>query len=141
MFFYLLFLFTVVPIVELYLLIRVGQYLGALTTVMIVIFTGMVGAYLARMEGLRVLLGVQRDMQEGRMPAEKLLDGFLILIGGILLITPGILTDIVGFLLVIPASRALIKVWVRRRIQTIIQNQSGVIEVNQYYTEDDNKGP
>lgn len=136
MFFYLLLLFTIVPLVELYVLIRVGAYLGVFTTVAIVIFTGIVGAYMARMEGLRVLFGLQRDMQEGKMPTEGLLDGVLILIGGVLLITPGILTDIVGFALVIPSSRAVLKVWVRRRIQDIIQQRDGVITVNDYYTED-----
>ena len=132
MFFYLVLLFTIVPIVELYFLIRVGQYLGAANTVMIVIFTGIFGAFLARMEGLRVLYSVQKDLQEGRMPASQLLDGAMILIGAVLLITPGLLTDGVGFLLVIPQSRAFIKVWLKQYLQKIIDSKEGVITVEGY---------
>ncbi|MFH1622207.1 MAG: FxsA family protein [Candidatus Omnitrophota bacterium] len=138
MFFYLIVLFTIIPIVELYLLIRVGQYLGASTTIMIVIFTGIFGAYFARLEGLRVLYSVQKDLQEGRMPTSQLLDGFLILVGAVLLITPGLLTDGIGFLLVIPQSRVFIKVWVKSYLQKIIDRKEGVITVESY-TEDDTK--
>jgi len=136
MFFYLAILFTVVPIVELYFLIRVGQYLGAFSTVMIVIFTGIFGAFLARMEGLRVLYSVQNDLQEGKMPASQLLDGMLILIGAVLLITPGLLTDGIGFALVIPQSRAYIKILVKQYLQKIIDKKEGVITVESY-TEDE----
>lgn len=132
MFFYLVLLFTVVPIFELYLLIKVGQYLGAFTTVMIVIFTGIFGAFLARMEGLRVLYSVQRDMQEGKMPTSQLLDGLLILIGAVLLITPGLLTDVIGFILVIPSTRVLLKVWLKSQLQKMIDKRQGVITVESY---------
>ena len=137
MFFYLVLLFTVVPIFELYLLIRVGQYLGAFTTVMIVIFTGIFGAFLAKMEGLRVLYGVQRDLQEGKMPTSQLLDGLLILIGAVLLITPGLLTDVVGFILVIPSTRALLKVWLKNKLQKIIDKKQGGITVDSYREDED----
>ncbi len=136
MFFYLVILFTVVPIAELYFLIRVGQYLGAFSTVMIVIFTGIFGAFLARIEGLRVLYSVQNDLQEGKMPASQLLDGMLILIGAVLLITPGLLTDGIGFALVIPQSRAYIKILVKQYLQKIIDKKEGVITVESY-TEDE----
>lgn len=137
MFFYLVLLFTIVPIIELYLLIKVGQYLGAFNTVMIVIFTGIFGAYLARLEGLRVLFGVQRDLHDGRMPTERLLDGFLILVGAVLLITPGLLTDALGFLLVIPLTRGLIKVWLKRKLQKIIDDRQGVVTIQGYQEDDD----
>lgn len=129
MFYCLVLLFTVVPIVELYFLIRVGQYLGASTTIMIVVFTGIFGAYLARLEGLRVFYSVQKDMQEGKMPASQILDGLLILIGAVLLITPGFLTDALGFALVIPNTRAFIKVLVKQYMQKIIDKKEGVITV------------
>ncbi|MFC1709237.1 FxsA family protein [Candidatus Omnitrophota bacterium] len=132
MFFYLVLLFTVVPIVELYFLIRVGQYLGAFNAVAIVIFTGIFGAFLARMEGLRVLYNVQKDLQDGKMPTSQLLDGLMILVGAVLLITPGLLTDAVGFLLVIPQSRAFLKVWVKQYLQKIIEKKDGVITVEGY---------
>ncbi|MFC1646490.1 FxsA family protein [Candidatus Omnitrophota bacterium] len=136
MFFYLVLLFTVVPIFELYLLIRVGQYLGPFTTVMIVVFTGIFGAFLARLEGLRVLYSVQRDMQEGKMPTSQLLDGLLILVGAVLLITPGLLTDAIGFILVIPNTRVFVKVWLKQYLQRIIDKKEGVITVDSY-TEDE----
>lgn len=132
MFFYLVIIFTLVPIVELYLLIRVGQYLGASTTIMIVILTGIFGAYLAKMEGLRVLYSVQKDLQEGKMPASQLLDGALILVGSVLLITPGLITDAIGFMLVMPQSRALVKVWLKKYLQKIIDKKEGVITVEGY---------
>ena len=132
MFYYLVLLFTIIPIVELYLLIRVGAYLGASTTIMIVIFTGIFGAYLARLEGLRVLYSVQKDMQEGRMPANQILDGVLILVGAILLITPGLLTDALGLALVFSQTRAFIKVWVKLCIQKNIDKRDDVITVEGY---------
>jgi len=103
---------------------------------MIVIFTGIFGAFLARMEGLRVLYSVQNDLQEGKMPASQLLDGMLILIGAVLLITPGLLTDGIGFALVIPQSRAYIKILVKQYLQKIIDKKEGVITVESY-TEDE----
>ena len=137
MFYYLLFLFTVVPLFELYLLVRVGQYVGAFNTVAIVIFTGIFGAFLAKMEGLRVLYSVQKDLQEGRMPTAQILDGLLILIGAVLLITPGLLTDVVGFILVIPSTRALLKVWLKKQLQKIIDKREGVITVDGYRDNED----
>ncbi|MBL7132282.1 MAG: membrane protein FxsA [Candidatus Omnitrophica bacterium] len=137
MFYYLLFLFTVVPLFELYLLVRVGQYVGAFNTVAIVIFTGIFGAFLAKMEGLRVLYSVQKDLQEGRMPTSQILDGLLILIGAVLLITPGLLTDVVGFILVIPSTRALLKVWLKKQLQKIIDKREGVITVDGYRDNED----
>lgn len=130
MFYYLLFLFTVVPLFELYLLVKVGMYLGALNTIGIVVFTGIFGAFLAKMEGLRVLYNVQRDLQEGRMPTSQLIDGLLILIGAVLLITPGILTDMIGFILVIPSTRVFIKVWIKNYFKKIIDKREGVITVD-----------
>ncbi len=137
MFYYLLFLFTVVPLFELYLLVKVGLYLGAFNTVAIVIFTGIFGAFLAKMEGLRVLYSVQKDLQEGRMPTSQILDGLLILIGAVLLITPGLLTDVVGFILVIPSTRALLKVWLKKQLQKIIDKREGVITVDGYRDNED----
>jgi len=137
MFYYLLFLFTVVPLFELYLLVKVGLYLGAFNTIAIVIFTGIFGAFLAKMEGLRVLYSVQRDLQEGRMPTAQILDGLLILIGAVLLITPGLLTDVVGFILVIPSTRALLKVWLKKQFQKIIDKREGVITVDSYRDNED----
>jgi UPF0716 protein FxsA len=109
MFIRLLLLFTVVPLVELYLLISLGRVIGVATTVLIVIATGALGAILTRIEGLRVLKQVQSELAEGRMPTDRLLDGLLILIAGAVLLTPGLLTDLLGFFLLAPPGRRLIR--------------------------------
>jgi len=132
MFFYLALLFIIVPTMELYILIRVGQHIGAFNTVMIVIWTGVLGALLAKMEGLRVLYSVQKDLQEGRMPASKLLDGLLILIGAVLLIIPGLLTDAIGLALIFPFTRVIIKLWLKRKLQNAIDKKQGFIDVKSY---------
>ncbi|MDD5005297.1 MAG: FxsA family protein [Candidatus Omnitrophica bacterium] len=132
MLFYLILFFTIIPIAEIYVLIKVGQHIGALNTVMIVVFIGLLGIILFRLEGLRVLYGVQRDLQEGKMPAGRLLDGLLILVGAILLIIPGLLTDIAGFILIIPFTRFFIKILLRKKLQNMIDKKQGVINVRSY---------
>ena len=114
---YLILVFTIIPALELYLLLKVGSYIGAFNTVLLIIFTGVYGAYWARLEGLRTWLNFQRDLNNGIMPADKILDGLLILIGGVLLITPGLITDVAGLLLIIPLTRILIKAWLARKIK------------------------
>ena len=108
--------FTLIPLVEIYLLIKLGQNFGAITSILLVIFTGILGAYLARMEGLRTLFRIQETMREGRMPGEELLDALLIAIAGLVLITPGFITDVVGFLLLFPFTRMLAKNWLKERM-------------------------
>ncbi len=122
MFAKLLFLFVVVPFVELYILIELGTRIGAMPTLGIVIITGIVGAALAKHQGLEVLRRIQIEMSSMQMPGDAMFDGVLVLIGGILLMTPGILTDITGFLFLIPFSRGILKLyiknWVSRKIQS-----------------------
>jgi len=107
MFLRLLLLFTIVPLVELFLLVKLGTVVGVGPTVALVIFTGVLGAWLARQQGLGVLRRLSEDLAEGRLPAEALVDGLLILIAGAVLLTPGLLTDALGFLLLVPQSRAV----------------------------------
>ena len=109
--------FTIIPIIEIYLLIEIGSMFGALTAVTLVILTGFLGAFLARMQGLQTLYRIQESLLEGRMPSGELLDALLILIAGLVLLTPGFLTDSAGFLLLIPATRNSIKYWLRRQIE------------------------
>ena len=109
--------FTIIPIIEIYLLIEIGSLLGALTAVALVILTGFLGAFLARMQGLQTLFRIQESLREGRMPSGELLDALLIVIAGLVLLTPGFLTDSAGFLLLIPATRNSIKYWLRRQIE------------------------
>jgi UPF0716 protein FxsA len=113
-------LFTVIPLVELYLLIKVGGVIGALNTILLIIGTGLLGAYLAKLEGIRTFNQIQQNLNQGVMPAEELLDGVIILVAGLMLITPGILTDVCGFLLLIPPTRFAFKRWLRRRFDRMV---------------------
>ena len=109
--------FTIIPIIEIYLLIEIGSMFGALTAVALVILTGFLGAFLARMQGLQTLYRIQESLREGRMPSGELLDALLIGIAGLVLLTPGFLTDSAGFLLLIPSTRNAIKNRLRRQIE------------------------
>ena len=110
-------LFTVIPLVELYLLIRLGTYLGVLDTLAVVIATGVVGGLLARSQGLAVMNRIRMELDEGRIPAESLFDGVMILVAGVLLITPGLLTDGLGLCLLIPWTRQVLKLWLQQKVQ------------------------
>ena len=94
--------FTLIPVAEIYLIIKLGGLLGAFNTVLIIICTGFVGAYLARMQGMTTMMRVRRNMNQGIVPAEEPFDALLILIAGIVLLTPGFLTDIAGIMLLLP---------------------------------------
>jgi UPF0716 protein FxsA len=120
-------LFTIIPVVELYILFRLAVYIGFLPTLAIVIITGFAGAYLARQQGLVVIRRLQQEVQEGHPPGNSIVDGVLILVAGIVLLTPGILTDACGILLLIPPTRIL----VREYIKTVIKRKldSGRIHV------------
>lgn len=127
MFLRLLALFILLPIVELAVLIQIGQWIGLAWTLVIVIATGFLGATLARRQGLRTWLAIQMELREGRVPASALMDGLLILIGGVVLLTPGILTDLAGFALLVPATRNRLKRGLRRRFEHAIRRgETGV---------------
>ena len=113
-------LFAVVPLIELYFLIKVGTYIGALNTVLLIIATALLGAYLARLEGLRTLRQINDNLAQGILPAEELIDGLLIFAGGVLLITPGVLTDIFALFLLIPFTRTIFKRWLRRKFDRMV---------------------
>ena len=120
-------LFVVVPVLELVLLIQLGQVVGLWPTVALVLLTGVGGAVLARLEGMRVLFQFRRELAAGRIPGQALLDGISVLVGGALLLTPGILTDLAGFALLMPPSRRWIQRRVRRRLERGIEE--GTIRV------------
>jgi UPF0716 protein FxsA len=117
MFFKLFLIFTLVPVVELALLIKVGTLIGTLNTVVLVIGTALTGAFLVRLEGINVIYRFQRNLAEGVFPAEEIFDGALLLVAGGVLITPGFLTDILGFLIVLPPSREVLKGLIRRYVE------------------------
>lgn len=102
-------LFVVTPVVEMALLIELGKRIGTLQTIGIIVLTGIIGAALAKSQGTRVVRNIKESMNNGEMPHDHLIEGVLILIGGALLITPGILTDAAGFILVIPWTRRLVR--------------------------------
>ena len=102
-------LFVVVPLVELAVLIWIGQWIGAWTTIGAVILIGAAGAWLAKHQGLRTLNRVRESLSRGGVPGAELLDGLLILIAAVLLVTPGVLTDIAALLLFVPAVRTFLK--------------------------------
>ncbi len=114
MFTRLLFLFTLLPLLELGLLIKVGEHIGALNTIAIVLLTGIAGASLARTQGFHIINRIRDELSQGHVPTESLLDGVLVLAGGLLLLTPGLVTDTFGFLILIPFTRAVLKNYLRR---------------------------
>ena len=121
MFAILFLLFTLVPALELYLLIAIGSRIGATTTIALVILTGIVGAGLAKAQGFLVLQKIQHNLANGQMPALNLTHGAFVLVGGLLLLTPGFLTDVIGFSFLLPFTRyvyiGMLQNYFKRRIQ------------------------
>jgi UPF0716 protein FxsA len=120
MLFRLFLLFTIVPVIEIYLIIRVGSLIGALPTVLLLLALSSAGAWLVRAQGFALMRRIQAELAEGRLPAAELLDGAMVLVGGVLLLTPGFFTDLLGLFFLIPATRTLIKqfvrLWLQRRL-------------------------
>ena len=102
---YLFLLFVLMPIIEIAVLIQVGGAIGGWTTVGIVILTALIGTYMLRQQGIATLAQAQQRMNSGQMPAQQMLEGLFLLIGGLLLLTPGFITDFFGFLCLIPPTR------------------------------------
>jgi UPF0716 protein FxsA len=109
--------FIVMPILELWLLVKLGGHYGIIPTLLLVVATGIAGAWMARTQGVMVLLSIQREMAQGRMPAPQMIDGVMILVAGVLLLTPGLITDAAGFLLLVPPVRVMIRGWLRRKLE------------------------
>jgi len=114
-------LFVLVPVLELVLLLQLGRWVGVWPTVLLVVVTGVGGAALARTQGLRTLASVQLELARGRLPGRALMDGASILVGGALLMTPGILTDAAGFALLFLPTRRLIQGWLLARLGRAIR--------------------
>lgn len=113
----LILLFTLIPLIELAILLHLGSIIGVWYTILVVIITGTVGALLARRQGVAVVGRMRSSMSQGLLPGEELLHGLLVLAGGLLLLTPGLLTDLVGFLLLIPRTRVLALCWLKRMFE------------------------
>lgn len=125
---YLIALFIGMPILELALLFRIHGAVGFWPTVLLVFLTGVVGATLVRRQGINILFKIQQEMNRGNLPAPQMMDGVMIVIAGALLVTPGIITDIVGFALLVPFLRERIRFWLRKKLEEKIR--SGYIQVN-----------
>ena len=121
---WLVFLFTFIPVMELALLVEIGGHLGLFKTLGVCFLTGVVGAALARAEGLGVLRRIQKVSAQGQLPARELMDGLLIFVAGLVLLTPGFVTDAFGLLLLLPPSRALIRMWLLHQIGRRIKDGS-----------------
>lgn len=122
--------FALVPVIEIYLLIRLGSYLGAEATIALVLLSALVGATLARRQGLSVMLRIRENMARGVAPAEELVDALLILVAGVLLLTPGFVTDLTGMALLVPPLRNRIKALLRRKFEDWVR--SGNVTIVRY---------
>ncbi len=120
--------FTLIPIMEIYLLIEAGQTIGSLSTVILVILSGITGAYLARIQGLNTMKKIQSSLSQGSIPGEELIDGAIILVAGIVLLTPGFITDIMGLLLLFPYTRFFFKRMLRHHFDENVRRKE--IKIN-----------
>lgn len=117
MFIKLLLLFTVGPLVELYILIELGRLVGAVPTILLVVSTGFFGVLLARAQGFQTLRRISEQLSHGELPGDELLNGLLILVGAAFLLTPGLISDTAGFLLLFGSSRNVVKRVLSRKLR------------------------
>lgn len=121
MFIKLLIIFIFIPLLEIYILLEAGRIVGLAPTISLIILTGIAGAWLARSQGVEILRRIQQETSMGQMPAVTLIDGALILVGGLLLLTPGFFTDALGFSFLIPLTRELwrkgLSVWLEKQVR------------------------
>jgi UPF0716 protein FxsA len=131
-------LFLIVPAVEIYLLIEVGSRIGAASTILLIILTAMLGAFLLRIQGIMTIARVQQSLDQGKLPATELVGGLMLLLTGALLLTPGFFTDAVGFICLIPNIRnrvanSLLKSFFQTHVQK--QKSSPVTLEGEYWEE------
>jgi UPF0716 protein FxsA len=110
-----LILFLVVPVVEIYVLIQVGSIIGAIPTILLILATAIIGAALLRQQGLSTLARFQRGLSSGTLPAQEMIEGILLAVGGALLMTPGFVTDAMGFFCLIPVTRKILAHYIMKR--------------------------
>jgi len=118
----LVWLFILIPLLEIYLLVKAGQFIGVWQTILVVIITALLGSYLLRIQGIQTLQKVQMSMAQGELPTGALMEGLILLVSGILLLTPGFFTDAVGFLGLIPSIRALFIAYLQTRVGLVPNN-------------------
>jgi len=117
----LLIIFIFVPVMELYILIEAGRIIGLGATIGLIILTGTAGAWLARSQGIEILRKIQDETARGQMPAATLIEGALVLVGGLLLLTPGFFTDLLGFSFLVPLTRGIwrktLRFWLEKHLK------------------------
>ena len=123
--------FTLIPVIELYLLIKIGTVIGGLNTILLVILSGFLGAWLAKREGINTMMKLRMNINQGLMPAEELIDAVIIFIAGIVLITPGLITDTFGLLLLWPVTRNKFKRMLRNKFDDM--NLQGNINITRFH--------
>lgn len=109
-------LFVILPILEIWVLIRVGGFIGAVPTIALVVLTAAIGAALLRQQGLATVSQAQLKMQQGNIPLEEIVAGIFLAVGGALLLTPGFITDVIGFSCLIPGLRKVLLGWVMKHL-------------------------
>lgn len=132
-------LFAILPIIEIAILINVGEQIGGWNTVFIVIITAFAGAHLVRQQGLSTLMQAQQKMQHGTMPGQEMAEGLLLVIAGVLLVTPGFITDGFGFLLSLPMTRPVIARALLKTLTVRVVTQSQTSEFHKQYSHQQNQ--
>ncbi len=125
-----LILLVILPIAEIYVLVESGRVIGVGPTILLVVLTGIAGSWLMRHQGVQLLRRIQGELAAGRIPADSLLDGALVLVGGVLLLTPGFCTDLTGFTMLIPSTRQLWRNWLARWLTR--QMASGHLTIHRF---------
>lgn len=113
-------LFTIMPLVELFILFKVADVTSTLTTILLVVLTGIAGGYLAKSEGRIIISKIKIELNNGKMPGNELINGLCVLVGGAFLLTPGIITDFLGFMLVMPGTRELFKGYIKKKFKNML---------------------
>ena len=118
----LLLIFITIPILEIAVLLKLDETIGLGQTIFLIFITGIIGAWLVRQQGLSIIFKIRKELTNGNIPAKQMIDGVMILIAGAVLITPGLITDVVGFLLLIPYTRNFIRKWIRLKFEKYINS-------------------
>ena len=108
------------------MLIKIGVVIGALNTIFLILLTGIIGAYMARGQGIKIFQRINHELSRGQMPSESMVDGLFVLVGGVLLITPGIITDIAGFIFVIPETRKYVKRYLKKKFRSMASHKDTI---------------
>ena len=130
-------LFIVMPLAELYVIIQVGQSVGVLWTILLLLTVSIVGAFLVKVEGLRVLFKVREGLMRGELPSDELLSGLAVLLAGALVLTPGFITDAVGLFLLLPPTRAIVVKLLKRRYAGRLDTMQGPPHIHDTTTTDE----